>query len=135
MTKPRKWWASARRSGGKRSTFEDTLATNMKLSGLPFEYEPADCHLGYMLAYIPDFRLPNGIIVEAKGFFDATDRTKMIRVRQANPSADIRFVFMKDNKLYSGSESRYSDWCKRYGFKYHIGTQVPPEWRQEEPKI
>ena len=125
------WWASARPRGGKRSTYEHTLTEYMKSEGLPFEYEPKDGHLSYMLAYKPDFRLPNGILVEAKGYFDSTDRTKMIRVKKANPEADIRMVFKYDNKINPRSKNRYSDWCKKHGFKYHVGRTIPKEWWDE----
>jgi hypothetical protein len=126
------WYLSAKPRNGKRSSFEATLVTDMELRGLDFEYEPEDGHLGYMLEYIPDFRLPNGILVEAKGFFDSTDRTKMLRVKMANPTADIRFIFMANNKLNPKSKSRYSDWCLKHGFKYHIGRSIPEDWWYEQ---
>jgi hypothetical protein len=128
--KRKPWWASARPKNGKRSTFEATLVAWMQERGLAFEYEPKDGHLTYMLDYIPDFRLPNGIIVEAKGFFDATDRTKMLRVQQANPEADIRFVFMANNKINPKSKTRYVDWCLKHGFKCAL-KEIPEEWWYE----
>lgn len=127
----KQWWNSAVRKGGKRSTFEDTLTRDMQARGLAFEYEPKDGHLGYMLEYFPDFRLPNGILVEAKGFFDSTDRTKMLRVKLANPEADIRFIFMANNKINPRSSTRYTDWCHKYGFKCHVGKSIPEEWWNE----
>ena len=129
---PRKqWWRSAVRTNGKRSSFEATLVSDLEFRGLDFEYEPKDNHLTYMLEYIPDFRLPNGILVEAKGYFDPTDRTKMLRVKQANPEADIRFVFMANNKINPRSATRYSDWCDKHGFKWHVGRSIPEEWWHE----
>lgn len=129
--KRKPWWASAKRTNGKRSTFEATLVSYMETMGLPFEYEPPDGHLGYMLSYVPDFRLPNGILVEAKGFFDSTDRTKMLRVKQANPEVDIRFIFKANNKINPKSKTRYSDWCLKHGFKFYIGKEIPEEWWNE----
>jgi hypothetical protein len=132
----RPWWASARRKGGMRSTYEHTLKTDMENRGLPFEYEPSDGHLSYMLSYKPDFRLPNGILVEAKGYFDSTDRTKMLRVKKANPEADIRFIFKSNNKINPRSKNRYTDWCQKHGFKCHVGKSIPKEWWDEgEPVI
>ncbi len=125
------WWASARPKDGKRSTFEANLCNDMDARGLTYSYEPKDAHLGYMLEYIPDFVLPNGIVVEAKGWFDSTDRTKMLRVKQANPTRDIRFIFMADNKLNKGSKMRYSDWCTKHGFLYAIGKSIPEGWWHE----
>jgi hypothetical protein len=129
--KRKPWYLSARPKNGKRSTFEATLVADMEARGLAFEYEPKDGHLGYMLEYFPDFRLPNGILVEAKGFFDSEDRTKMLRVKMANPEKDIRFVFMANNKINPKSKTRYSDWCVKHGFQYHIGKSIPEEWWYE----
>lgn len=82
--------------------------------------------------YIPDWILEqpghHPIIIEAKGYLRPADRTKMIAVKKANPSLDIRFIFPQDNKLTKKSKMRYSDWCNKNGFKYHIGTQIPDEW-------
>lgn len=128
------WWTTARRTGGMRSTFERSLWDNARSDFLELEYEPKDAHLEYSLVYIPDFRLPNGILVEAKGLFDSTDRTKMLRVKQSNPEADIRFVFMANNKINPKSKTRYSDWCEKHGFKYHIGREIPEEWWHEDTK-
>ena len=131
MTSKRQpWWNSAVPKNGKRSTFEANLCSDMDSRGLTYSYEPNDAQLGYMLEYIPDFMLPNGIIVEAKGWFDSTDRTKMLRVKQANPTRDIRFVFMSDNKINPGSKLRYSDWCTKHGFKYAFKT-IPESWWNE----
>ena len=123
-TRRKPWWTSARRKNGKRSTFEATLTADMEARGLAFEYEPKDGHLGYMLEYFPDFRLPNGILVEAKGFFDSEDRTKMLRVKMANPEKDIRFIFMANNKINPKSKTRYSDWCTKHGFLFFIGKSI-----------
>lgn len=56
----------------------------------------------------------------------------MIAVREANPALDIRMVFAADNKLHKHSPTRYSDWCVKNGFKYHIGIDVPREWLDSE---
>ena len=117
---------------GMRSRLEAALASHMEAKGLPFEYEPKDAHLDYVKSYVPDFRLPNGILIEAKGFFSSEDRTKMLQVKRANPMADIRMVFKRDNKLNKKSPTRYSQWCERHGFKYHIGTTPPESWWTEK---
>lgn len=37
--------------------------------------------------------LDNGILIEIKGYFTATDRKKHLLVKEQNPELDIRFVF------------------------------------------
>lgn len=83
--------------------------------------------------YNPDFTITHkdGSIfyIESKGYFRSTDRTKL-RACLANGSRPrIRLVFAVDNKLHAKSSMRYSDWCKKYGFEYAIGT-IPEEWFQ-----
>lgn len=53
----------------------------------------------------------------------------MIEFRENHPELDIRFVFFADNKLNKQSNTRYSDWARNNGFKYHVGKVFPDEWR------
>lgn len=111
-----------------RSKFERQIASQLSKAGVRFEYETIK--LGYVRQcnYTPDFILPNGVIIEAKGFFKASDRTKMLAVREANPSLDIRFIFQNAKvKLSRNSRTSYSQWAERHGFKWAQGN-VPGEW-------
>lgn len=111
-----------------RSKFERQIASQLSKAGVRFEYETIK--LGYVrqCSYTPDFILPNGVIIEAKGFFKASDRTKMLAVREANPSLDIRFIFQNAKvKLSRNSRTSYSQWAERHGFKWAQGN-VPGEW-------
>ena len=114
-----------------RSQFETNVLRNLKTRGAEFYYEPIN--LVYTSLYKPDILLPNGILVEVKGLFDAADRHKLLSVRENNPSCDIRLLFQRDNKINSASKMRYSDWCKKHGFQYHIGVTVPESWLLEPP--
>ena len=77
--------------------------------------------------YTPDFFLPSGVVVEAKGNFTPKMRTKIKAVIKSNPSKDLRIVFMQDNFLTTNRKKRYSGWCKQQGIKYAIGS-IPEEW-------
>ena len=69
--------------------------------------------------YTPDFRLPNGILVETKGRFTAEDRQKHIHFKASNPHLDVRFIFNNpDAPLYKGSPTTYGMWCRKHGFKF-----------------
>ena len=84
--------------------------------------------------YTPDFILPNGILIEAKGLFETADRKKHLLIKKQYPHLDIRFVFQNPkNTLYKGSKTTYSDWCKKYGYQYATKL-IPAEWFNEEPK-
>ena len=84
--------------------------------------------------YTPDFVLPNGIIIESKGRFVASDRRKHIEIKKQHPKLDIRFVFYNSkNKISKGAKSTYQDWCNKNKFLYH-DRLVPLEWLKEKGK-
>lgn len=117
------------RSNGYRSLFEERVAQGLIAAGIPFRYE--EMRIPYVkdqAFYKPDFVLPNGIIIEAKGLFDSADRSKMKLVKKQHPNLDIRFVFMQHKcRLGKGSKTTYGQWATAHGFPWHQG-HVPAAW-------
>lgn len=114
-----------------RSKYEQQIYQHVEENGLTVEFEPFK--LPYLVKgnYLPDFVLPNGIIVEAKGYFDSRARAKMVAVKKHNPELDIRFVFMNSRtKLRKGSQATYADWCEKHGFPFTDGM-IPLKWFNE----
>ena len=116
-----------------RSGFERKVKESLERRGVGYEYESTN--VPYVVPqskhrYVPDFKLPNGVFVEAKGKFDAAARKKMTLVIEQNPDLDIRMLFMRDNKLAKTSKTKYSDWCEQRGIRYHVSAsgEVPDEW-------
>lgn len=90
---------------------------------------PATDHI-----YTPDFVLPNGIIIEAKGLFETDDRQKHLLVKKQYPHLEIRFVFSNPNtKIYKGSKTTYAAWCEKHGYMYAKGF-IPDEWLSDTHK-
>lgn len=122
-----------------RSKFEQHIATDLRKKGVEFEYEtlkipfkvPESKH-----TYKPDFILPSGICIEAKGRFDNDARKKMaVVIEQSRGTRDIRMLFMRDQPLQKGAKNFYSDWCNARGIKFAIGG-IPDEWLAEkEPDL
>lgn len=111
------------------SKFLDELKYKYKYEGLKIEWED----LAYR-TYTPDFVLQNGIIVETKGLFNASDRRKHLMVKKQHPKLDIRFVFFNSKcKLYKGAKSTYADWCRKKDFDY-ADKVIPLEWLNEKGK-
>lgn len=78
--------------------------------------------------------LPNGIIIEAKGIFDATDRAKHLLIKAQYPHLDIRFVFSNAKaKIYKGSKTTLAAWCEKNGYQYAT-KEIPAKWFKEKPK-
>lgn len=119
-----------------RSGLEQKVAAQIEAAGLPVVYEDKANVIPYTTPatphkYTPDFKLPNGIIVETKGIFDADDRKKHLLVREQHPHIDIRFVFSNSkSKLYKGSPTTYAAWCEKNGFKY-ADKLIPAAWLAE----
>jgi len=117
-----------------RSGFEEKVYTQSLRHCDDMVYEPATPRIMYNIPfrYIPDFVLPNGIFIEAKGWLRPRDRTKMRKVREQNPDLDIRFVFQRANSRVGKSKNSetYWEWAERLGFQW-AETHIPKEWFYE----
>lgn len=119
-------------TNGYRSGLEANVANQLTDLGVDFEYEKTKIPYQIDAKYIPDFVLPNGIIIECKGRFTSEDRRKMRLVKQQNPELDIRFVFTRSaSKINKGSKTSYADWCSKYGFEC-ADKLIPGEWLYDE---
>lgn len=115
---------------GRRSGFEVKVeeALHAKVED-HVEYEQDSFTYQSTHKYWPDFKVWEGdhvrCYVEAKGRFTSRDRTKMLAVKKAHPEIDLRLVLQRDNYLYRGAKSRYSDWCRDHGFVFSIWPALP----------
>ena len=115
-----------------RSGFESKLAHQLKRSGVDFEYETLSIEYQRLSTYTPDFILPNGIIIEAKGVWTVEDRAKHLLVREQHPHLDIRLVFMRaSNKISKKSKTTYAMWCEKKGIKY-ADKVIPKSWLSQK---
>lgn len=122
---------------GYRSGLEETVAKQIKAAGLKVVYEDKTHTIKFVQpeknrSYLPDFVLPNGIIIETKGRFTTEDRQKHLWIKQQyGDTLDIRFVFSSSRqRLYKGAKSTYASWCEKNGFKY-ADKVIPEEWLNE----
>lgn len=116
-----------------RSKFEASLYGLARASKKTLDFEPKDAIIPYTThhRYQPDFRLPNGILIEAKGHLDVADRSKMVAVKKARPDLDIRFVFCNARMKLSRNGKTYGQWAESAGFPWAEGS-IPLEWWREE---
>ena len=118
----------SQRTSNYRSGFEATLAHQLQRGGVSFQYESIRLEYTKTATYTPDFILPNGIIIEAKGLWTVEDRTKHLLVREQHPHLDIRLVFMNaSNKIRKGSDTTYARWCEKKNIIY-ANKQIPKSW-------
>lgn len=118
------------RSGLEEKNIEylKTLRINPRYEEVYLEYTiPESVH-----KYTPDFVLPNGIIIETKGVWDAEDRKKHILIREQHPELDIRFVFSRSKTpIYKGSKTTYASFCEKNGIKF-ADKIIPEAWISEK---
>lgn len=115
-----------------RSKFEEKIYNAAKKARRVLKHEPF--FIPYILrgSYLPDFVLPNGIIVEAKGYLDAAACRKMKAVKASNPNLDIRFVFQNANgKRNKRAKLKNWEWAEKHGFLWAEGT-IPLSWFKEK---
>lgn len=118
---------------GYRSGLEDTNAAHLRAHGVDAKYEDPGSVIEYTEPaskhrYTPDFVLPNGIIIETKGYFSPSDRKKHLLIKQEHPHLDIRFVFSRAaTPINKGSRTTYASWCQKNGFAF-AEKLVPLEW-------
>ena len=123
----------SQRTSNYRSGFEATLANQLKRGGVSFQYETLQLEYTKTATYTPDFILPNGIIIEAKGLWTVEDRTKHLLVKAQHPHLDIRLVFMNAfNKIRKGSNTTYAAWCEKKNIQY-ANKQIPKLWLSQTP--
>jgi len=123
----------SRRVGQYRSQLEAKIAAELTAAGVPVEHETLrvpyiDTRSKY---YLTDFILPNGIVIESKGYFVSSDRAKHRMLKEQHPSLDLRFVFAKPhNRISKQSTTTYAVWANTHGFKWAT-LSVPQSWIDE----
>lgn len=118
---------------GFRSGLELQIAQQLDKRKVRYGYETKKIKwtLTENKVYTPDFILPNGIIIEGKGRFTASDRKKHLYIKEQHPDLDIRFIFSNsNNRIVKGSKTTYALWCEKNGFLY-ADREIPEDWLNE----
>ena len=116
-----------------RSGLEQRIADNLAKRKCEYEYEPMSVAYFVEYKYKPDFVLPNGVIVEAKGYFRYKEQRMHRSIKEQHPELDIRFVFSNVNSRVQGSRLTCANWCKKHNFLYSEEI-VPHEWTKDVKK-
>jgi hypothetical protein len=116
------------RTSKYRSSLEVQIASQLEKAGVQFGYETIRLKYQRICHYIPDFILPNGVLIEGKGWFTPQDRSKLLLLKKQDPSLDIRLVFSKSTaRLNKKSQTTYAEWSTTNGFLWSEKV-IPQEW-------
>lgn len=118
---------AGRRRAKLRSSMEDRIVPPLLKQGA--EYEPIRLvYAAKPRAYKPDVVLPNGVVIEIKGWFRSADRAKMALVKQQYPELDLRMVLASPyQRLNKTSKTTQASWCAQHGIPF-ADTHVPLSW-------
>ena len=112
-----------------RSNLEKNSADLLEGLGVAFMYESEKLSYTIEHNYTPDFVLPNYVYLEAKGYWDAADRRKLLAVKRDNPDIDLRMVFQSPyNTISKKSKTTYAKWCDKHDIPWTSYTDIPIEW-------
>lgn len=120
-----------------RSGLEETTSDYLKELGIDPKYEKY--YLEYIIPssnhkYTPDFVLPNGIIIETKGLWDAEDRKKHLLIKEQYPELDIRFIFSRSKTpIYKRAKTTYASFCTKHQIRF-ADKLIPQDWLKEHKK-
>ena len=124
MTRPK-----TKKTSRYRSQLEERVADLLIELGVTYDYETTKIPYTIPHNYYPDFILPNGIILECKGYWEASDRRKIKSVKEQNPDIDLRMVFQSPfNTISKKSKTTYAQWCENQGIPWTSFKNIPLEW-------
>ena len=112
-----------------RSGLEEKVADLLSELGILYEYETKKIPYVIQHNYTPDFILPNSVILECKGYWDAADRRKVKQVKKDNPDIDLRMVFQSPfNTISKRSKTTYAQWCEKLDIPWTSFNNIPLDW-------
>jgi predicted nuclease of restriction endonuclease-like RecB superfamily len=112
-----------------RSKLEEKVADLLGELGVKYEYETTKVPYVIEHVYTPDFILPNGVVLECKGYWDSDDRRKIKAVKTLNPELDLRMVFQAPfNTISKRSKTTYAKWCERHDIPWTSFQNIPLKW-------
>lgn len=111
-----------------RSSLETKVAAELDAQGIEYQFE--SYRVEYFkdpATYLPDFILPNGIIIETKGHFESKDRAKHLLIKEQHPNLDVRFIFSDSSTKLTGQ--KYKEFAKWLNETHSIKVtwnRIPP---------
>ena len=89
-----------------KSGLEEKVSDLLCELGVHYEYESVSFSYTIQHLYTPDFVLPNGVVLETKGYWRPEDRRKVRQVIAENPDIDLRMVFQDPYKKIVKNQRR-----------------------------
>ena len=115
------------RPGPYRSQLEEDIGADLVKLGHVADYEPDKFEYTLHRKYTPDFRVGD-FYIEVKGWFSASDRSKLLAVFKANPDLPLFVALqMPRQRLNAKSKTTVAQWCDKHHIKW-CPTPIPADF-------
>lgn len=121
-----------------KSLFETRVAEYLRNKKVRFDYEKSRITFiqpERKRTYHPDFEInETAVVIEAKGYFTAADRAKMLWVKEQHPELQVVLLFQNSDKpLRKGSGTTYGAWATKNGFDWwDFRKGIPNKWLKKQ---
>ena len=115
------------RPGPYRSQLEEDIGADLVKLGHVADYEPDKFEYTIHRKYTPDFRVGD-FYIEVKGWFSASDRSKLLAVLKANPDLPLFVALqMPNQRLNAKSKTTVAQWCTKHKIAW-CPTPIPADF-------
>ena len=115
------------RPGPYRSQLEEDIGSDLVKLGHVADYEPDKFEYTIHRKYTPDFRVGD-FYIEVKGWFSASDRSKLLAVLKTNPNLPLFVALqMPNQRLNAKSKTTVAEWCTKHKIAW-CPTPIPAEF-------
>ena len=115
------------RPGPYRSQLEEDIGADLVKLGHVADYEPDKFEYTIHRKYTPDFRVGD-FYIEVKGWFSASDRSKLLAVFKANPDLPLFVALqMPNQRLNAKSKTTVAQWCTKQKIAW-CPTPIPADF-------
>jgi hypothetical protein len=119
----------SRPSHGFRSQLERKVDAFIQAHKIEASYESKRLPYTLLHTYTPDWQLPSGAFVEAKGAWEPSDRTKIKAILDQHKGIDLRMVFSAPHQpIRPGSTTTYADVCDSLGIRWTGLLTLTPDF-------
>jgi len=116
--------------GKYKSGLEAAFAKKAAKQLLPCIYEPDRFKYIIQSHYTPDFKIRENVYIETKGYFSASNRSRLLAFLEQYPQVTIYLVFQRpQNFINKNSDTTYGEWCSKHGIPWaDINKPLPKRW-------
>ncbi len=122
---------AGKRTNGFKSEMEDRVIGPWLASGALYEPYNFRFPIKIVSRYTPDVVLPNGIVIEVKGWWTGASRKKLEAFKRSYPDLELRMVLATPRAyITTDHKTTQAEWCNKRGIPW-AEKEIPASWLLE----